>query len=217
MIKSVLISLFLVTLFLAGGCRSREPIDLYKPNDIEVWRDTRPRPSPSQAPETEGRAIVRTSMGEFILEFYESEAPISTENFRRYVEDGFYNGTIFHRVIPGFMIQGGGFDEAMVPKPTRDPIQNEAGNGLRNLRGTVAMARTQQLDGATAQFFVNVADNGFLNGDGVTDGYAVFGRVVEGMDVVDRIAFVDRGRVGGHDDVPLEPVLIEEIRMVSVP
>jgi peptidyl-prolyl cis-trans isomerase A (cyclophilin A) len=124
------------------------------------------------------------------------------------VDDGFFDGTIFHRVIPGFMIQGGGFDEAMAQKQTRAPIKNEADNGLKNLRGTLSMARTQVVDSATTQFFINVADNDFLDHGGRDFGYAVFAKVVEGMEVVDRIAKVKTGNRGGHQNVPVDAVVI---------
>ena len=136
-------------------------------------------------------------------------------NFLRYVEDGFYDGLIFHRVISGFMVQGGGFNRDMEEQPTRDAIRNEAGNGLRNSRGTLAMARTDEVDSATAQFFINLADNPFLNGDGQTGGYAVFGRVISGMEVVDTMAQVDTQTVNGHGDVPVEPIWIVTARRVD--
>ena len=150
-----------------------------------------------------------TTEGAIVLELDESNAPETVANFLRYVDDGFYDGTIFHRVIPRFMVQGGGFTADMTQKPVRPPIRNEAANGLKNAKGTVAMARTGDVDSATAQFFVNLRDNAFLD-HGVRDfGYAVFGRVTEGLDVVDRIAGVETTRRGPHADVPAEPVIIE--------
>jgi len=154
---------------------------------------------------------LETSKGVIQIELEAEKAPVSVENFLRYLDDGHYDGTIFHRVIPGFMVQGGGFTPEMEQKPTRDPIANEAHNGLQNLRGTLAMARTGVVDSATAQFFINVADNDFLNHtspDPRGYGYAVFGRVAQGMDVVDAIVSVQTGSHAGHDDVPVEPVLI---------
>lgn len=154
----------------------------------------------------------KTSQGEFTVELFATEAPISVENFLRYVDDGFFDGTIFHRVIPGFMVQGGGMTSELDAKENRAPIKNEAGNGLKNARGTLAMARTNQVDSATAQFFVNLKDNGFLDHSSASFGYAVFGRVTSGMEVIDRIAKVKTGRRKGHDDVPLEAVAIESAK-----
>ena len=160
--------------------------------------------------------VIETSMGDITAELYQDRAPISVENFLGYVNDGFYDGTIFHRVISNFMIQGGGFTADMEKKPTRDPIQNEADNGLKNDRGTLAMARTPEINSATAQFFINVRDNDFLNykGDSPQEyGYAVFGRVTEGMDVVDKIKDTPTGSVGPFQDVPTQKVIIETIRV----
>lgn len=154
---------------------------------------------------------IKTSHGNISVELFEEKAPVSCENFRQYVADGHFNGTIFHRVIPNFMIQGGGMDADMNSKPTRDPIKNEADNGEGNARGTLAMARTNVVDSATSQFFINLRDNDFLNHGGRDFGYAVFGRVTDGMDVVDAIAAVATGNSGGHQDVPLEPVTIVEV------
>jgi peptidyl-prolyl cis-trans isomerase B (cyclophilin B) len=154
-----------------------------------------------------------TGYGVITLELDAEKAPKSTENFLQYVADGHYDGTIFHRVIDGFMIQGGGFDAQMQQKPTRDEIENEAHNGLKNDRYTIAMARTQAPHSATAQFFINVSDNGFLNHTAPSLqgwGYAVFGKVVAGTDVVDKIRGVKTGRSGFHDDVPQEAVVIEK-------
>ena len=156
--------------------------------------------------------VLETSKGDITIELYQDEAPITAENFLKYVDDEFFDGTIFHRVIPNFMIQGGGFTEDMKQKPTRDAIKNEAKNGLKNERGTITMARTNIVDSATAQFFINHADNDFLNNSPRDFGYAVFGKVVDGMDVVDAIAGVKTGRHGPHDDVPTEPVVIRSAR-----
>jgi peptidyl-prolyl cis-trans isomerase A (cyclophilin A) len=157
-----------------------------------------------------------TSLGDFVIEFFPAEAPVTVENFLQYVDDGHFEGTVFHRVIPGFVIQGGGLTEDMSQKATRAPIANEATNGLRNLRGTLSMARTNDVNSATSQFFVNLVDNAFLDHQGPRNyGYAVFARVVEGMDVVDKIAAVQTGRRRGHDDVPTEPVVVKAARRVE--
>ncbi|MGV6827162.1 MAG: peptidylprolyl isomerase [bacterium] len=154
---------------------------------------------------------LKTNMGDIVLELNESAAPKSCENFIQYVNDGHYDNTIFHRVIDGFMIQGGGFTTDMMQKDTREAIENEAANGLKNDRGTIAMARTNAPHSATAQFFINVKDNGFLDHPGHDGwGYCVFGKVVEGMDVVDKIKGVATGNAAGHQDVPVEPVIIEK-------
>ena len=157
--------------------------------------------------------IFETSLGEIRIELMTEQAPVTTENFRRYVEEGFYDDTIFHRVIPGFVIQGGGHTEDMSRKPTRDPITNEADNGVKNLRGTLSMARTQDPDSATSQFFINLKDNAMLDHGSRDFGYAVFAQVADGMDVVDRIAAVETGNRAGHSDVPLEPVKIVSARI----
>jgi cyclophilin family peptidyl-prolyl cis-trans isomerase len=153
-----------------------------------------------------------TSLGDFTVELFSKEAPLSAANFLRYVDEGFFDGTLFHRVIPGFMIQGGGLLPDMSNKKTHEPIQNEAANGLKNTRGTLAMARTNDIHSATSQFFVNLTDNAFLDHKPGQYGYAVFGRVTEGMDVIDRIAAAKTGRRKGHDDVPLEDVTIVSAR-----
>jgi len=154
---------------------------------------------------------IKTNHGDIAVELFEDKAPISCENFRQYAKDDHFNDTIFHRVIPNFMIQGGGMDASMASKPTRDPIKNEADNGESNVRGTLAMARTGVVDSATSQFFVNLRDNDFLNNGTRDFGYAVFGKVSDGMDVVDAIAGVATGSSGGHQDVPLETVSILEV------
>jgi cyclophilin family peptidyl-prolyl cis-trans isomerase len=163
--------------------------------------------------------VVKTSMGDLKLRLFEDKSPISVANFLSYVDEKFYDGTVFHRVIDGFMIQGGGFDTSFAKKQTKPPIKNEAGNGLTNARGTVAMARTNIVDSATSQFFINVADNAFLNHMNDTPrgfGYAVFGEVFEGMETVDKIKAVKTGRNGPFtSDCPLETVTILSIRRVA--
>ncbi|NMG44646.1 peptidyl-prolyl cis-trans isomerase [Aromatoleum toluvorans] len=159
---------------------------------------------------------MRTNQGTVVLELFADKAPKSVENFLAYVKSGHYNGTIFHRVIDGFMIQGGGFDSSMSEKPTRAPVENEAKNGLRNEIGTLAMARTSDPHSATAQFFINLVDNSFLDypsRDGW--GYAVFGKVTDGMSVVQKIGKTRTGIARGMRDVPAEPVIIESVRVVE--
>ena len=160
------------------------------------------------------KAVIETSMGTITLELDEAKAPLTVGNFVQYAKDGFYDGTIFHRVIDGFMIQGGGFTKDMNQKETREAIRNEAMNGLRNDRGTIAMARTSVVDSATSQFFINLVDNDFLNFQNPTPqgfGYAVFGKVTDGMDVVDAIGKVRTGNVGYFQNVPEETVAIRKI------
>ncbi len=151
---------------------------------------------------------IKTNHGDITIEMFEEKAPISCENFRQYITDGHFDGTIFHRVIPNFMIQCGGMDENMKAKPTRDSITNEADNGERNNRGTLAMARTGEVDSATSQFFINLGNNDSLNHGSRDFGYAVFGRVSNGMDIVDTIAAVKTDTNHGHQDVPVETVTI---------
>jgi peptidyl-prolyl cis-trans isomerase B (cyclophilin B) len=156
---------------------------------------------------------LKTNHGDLVIELFEQESPITVKNFLEYVRSGFYNGTLFHRVIPGFMIQGGGFDQSFNQKPTQSPIKNEAANQLKNVRGTLAMARTQVVDSATCQFFINLVDNDFLDYKAPLPqyyGYCVFGKVVSGMEVADKIAAVATGRRGMHQDVPQEDVVILE-------
>jgi peptidyl-prolyl cis-trans isomerase A (cyclophilin A) len=156
-----------------------------------------------------------TSHGNFTVELFTKEAPISAENFQKYVDDQFFDGTIFHRIIPNFMIQGGGMDKDFANKDTRPPIKNEAKNGLKNTRGTLSMARTSDINSATAQFFINLVDNAFLDNGSRDYGYAVFGRVTEGMDTVDKIAKVKTGRRNGYQDAPMEDVVIVSARTVE--
>jgi len=155
-----------------------------------------------------------TSHGGFTVELFEEDAPETVANFLRYVDDGFFEGTIFHRIVPGFVIQGGGLTAEFAQKKTRAPVRNEAANGLRNLRGTLSMARTDDIHSATSQFFVNLVDNAFLDHRPGQYGYAVLGRVTDGMDVIDRIARVGTGRRKGYTDAPLEDVVINSARRV---
>lgn len=159
---------------------------------------------------------LNTNQGTIVIELAADKAPKTVENFLQYTKDGFYNGTIFHRVIDGFMIQGGGMTPDMKEKPTRAPIQNEARNGLRNVTGSLAMARTPNPHSASAQFFINLKDNGFLDYPGQDGwGYAVFGKVVQGMDVVQKIAKVGTGNAAGHQNVPTTPIIIESAKLLD--
>ena len=157
----------------------------------------------------------QTSLGSFSIELHREEAPISCKNFMAYVEAGHFDGTVFHRVIPNFMIQGGGLGPDLVQKKARAPIKNEASNGLKNRRGSLSMARTNDPDSATSQFFVNLKDNAFLDPSKGNAGYAVFAHVMQGMDVVDKIAAVATATRGHHEDVPVEPVVIESVTVVE--
>ena len=166
------------------------------------------------------KATIETSMGSITVELDDAKAPVTVKNFLDYAASGHYDGTIFHRVIDGFMIQGGGFTKAMDQKPTKAPIKNEAANGLTNKRGTIAMARTMVVDSATSQFFINLVDNAFLNFRAPTPqyyGYAVFGKVTDGMDVVDKIAKVKTGFAGPHQNVPEEPIVIKKVHVAAEP
>ena len=181
-----------------------------------------PAPASASSCTQKGNAPMKvkltTSMGPIVIQLDKEKAPISVDNFVKYVEAGTYNGTIFHRVIDGFMVQGGGFTKDMQQKPTQAPIKNEASNGLKNDNYTVAMARTGVRDSATSQFFINVKDNAFLNYSGESPqgwGYAVFGKVVEGQDVVDKIKKVPTGNKGMYQNVPNEPVVIEKAECIA--
>jgi len=167
--------------------------------------------------DTQTKVKLTTSLGEIVIQLNSEKAPISAENFLTYVKEGFYTGTIFHRIIPGFMAQGGGFDTDFNQKTVHAPIKNEADNGLKNTRGTLAMARTPDPDSATAQFFINYKDNSFLDHTKPTSqgwGYAVFAEVVEGMDIVDAMADAATGNRGGHQDVPKEDIVIESAEVL---
>jgi peptidyl-prolyl cis-trans isomerase B (cyclophilin B) len=164
------------------------------------------------------QVLMETSMGNVKIELFKEKAPITVRNFLSYVKEGYYDGLIFHRVIGTFMIQGGGFDANMIQKKTKFAIKNEATNGLSNKYGTLAMARTNVVDSATSQFFINVADNTFLDHSGKSSdqfGYAVFAQVIEGKEVVDAIKGVKTGNKGGHSDVPLEPVIITSMKLIE--
>ncbi|ADI38427.1 peptidylprolyl isomerase [Waddlia chondrophila] len=169
--------------------------------------------------DTETKTVkLQTSLGDITLELYPDKAPVTVKNFLQYVDSGHYDGTIFHRVIDGFMIQGGGYTENLTQKPTKEPIANEANNGLKNKRGTIAMARTNVVDSATSQFFINVVDNSFLDFKGENPrefGYCVFGKVTDGMDVVDQIKSVDTQSQGPYQDLPVKPVKIVKAKTVS--
>jgi len=158
----------------------------------------------------------KTSKGTFTVQLFDKQAPITVENFYRYADEGFFDGTIFHRVIPNFMVQGGGLTEDLKNKKGHEPIKNEATNGLKNKRGTLSMARTNDINSATSQFFINVVDNDFLDHKGASNyGYAVFGRIDSGMEVVDAIVGVKTGSRSGHQDVPVEPIIIESVKRVE--
>ena len=206
--------------------------DSQRPAGAPAQGQTPPSPAskPVQAPPLQPSAdtpapapgnpvvVISTSLGDITIELFKTEAPVSVQNFLQYVNDGFYSGTVFHRVKKGFMIQGGGFTPALQEKPARPPIQNEATNGLHNVRGTIAMARTRALRSATSQFYINVVDNRMLDHTGYAPedfGYAVFGRVLSGMDVVDRIVAVPTTSKGPMDDVPVEAVLIKNVKVVK--
>jgi peptidyl-prolyl cis-trans isomerase A (cyclophilin A) len=213
MIMSKIFILMLIALFLtfAWGCKQGETTR--KENGGMEKKSVKQKTNEITGGTT--MVVMSTSIGDIKIELYENEAPITVENFLTYVRDGFYDGTIFHRVIPGFMIQGGGFTQDMNQKPTKAPIKNEADNGLGNETGTLAMARTVEVNSATSQFFINLTNNDFLNHGYRDFGYAVFGKVVEGMDVVNKIAQVQTGNKGPHQNVPVKPVVIESVRVVE--
>ena len=173
--------------------------------------------SPHASAQDNPVVVMDTSFGSITIELLQADAPVSVENFLAYVNDGFFEGTIFHRVIPGFMVQGGGFIPDLKRKPTRPPIRNEARNGLTNARGTLSMARAALIDSATSQFFISTADNAerldYQSIEPSEYGYAVFGRVTEGMDVVDKIVAVPTQSQGSYDDVPIDPVLINSVTL----
>jgi cyclophilin family peptidyl-prolyl cis-trans isomerase len=208
----------LATLVLLGGCdMTSQP----EPSIEKIDIGAEPAPKPV-APVTQVRSrpvvVIETSMGKIKVELWDDSAPVTVKNFLGYVDDKHFDGLIFHRVMQGFMIQGGGFDQTMNEKKTREPIPNEATADKKNVRGTLAMARTQVVDSATSQFFINLVNNGMLNHTARTSrgfGYCAFGKVIEGMDVVDKIAAVSVGNAGGHQNVPSTPVIINSIRRMK--
>ena len=213
----ILVALFLVpALMFSTGCERKgsEESQLKQGKQVQEARVE----SSTKTVSTKGgnpMVLMSTSMGDIKIELYPAEAPLTVDNFLGYVRNGFYDGTIFHRVIPGFMIQGGGFTPDMNEKPAKGPIKNEADNGLKNDKGTIAMARTDVVDSATSQFFINEGSNDFLNHGSRDFGYAVFGKVVEGMDVVDRIAAVKTGSVGMFQNVPKEAIVIKTVTVLA--
>ena len=165
---------------------------------------------------TNPQVELKTNQGTIVIELATDKAPKTVENFLQYTKDGFYNGTIFHRVIDGFMIKGGGFEAGLKEKPTRAPVQNEAKNGLKNVTGSLAMARTRDPHSASAQFFINLKDNAFLDYPGQDGwGYAVFGKVVQGMEIVQKIAKIGTGNAGMHQNVPTTPIVIESAKLIE--
>ena len=213
--KYHLFTAFLFTSLVFFGCERIEPVN---PNTQSKLSAKLKKPVKMLQASNEGKKMIKleTSMGDIKIELDANLAPVSVENFLEYVESGFYNQTIFHRVINDFMIQGGGFDQQLQQKPTKKPIINEAKNGLKNERGTIAMARSANPNSATTQFFINLKDNSFLNYPGQDGwGYAVFGKVIDGMEVVDQIAMVKTGNKGSHQNVPIENVIIEKITSIQ--
>jgi len=221
-VRTRIVSASLIAALALAGCPKSNPPANPEEKKAEPAKTepARTEPAKTEVPAAPEKAVVElsTSMGKIKLELDGKKAPLTVANFLQYVRSGHYSGTIFHRVISTFMIQGGGFDANMNEKPTRAPIQNEAQNGLSNDRGTVAMARTPNPHSAGAQFFINVVSNPNLNHRDTSLqgwGYCVFGKVIDGMDVVDKIKGVEVGMQGGHENVPKTPVLINEAKIVS--
>jgi cyclophilin family peptidyl-prolyl cis-trans isomerase len=201
----------LCAVVLVSGCRSKNAAVSEKRTEEKIMTETK-----EQAKKGPTRVKLQTTMGDIVIQLDEEKSPLTTANFLKYVKEGFYDGTIFHRVISKFMIQGGGMTADMGQKATSAPIKNEGANGLKNNRGTIAMARTNNPDSATSQFFINLVDNNFLNYVGAGQpGYAVFGKVIEGMDVVDKIGAVKTTTKMGAADVPVEPIAIKSAKIVS--
>ncbi len=211
--KWMLAALALMVTLGCGGGSPPPPAEEPAPAEEKPTVETAPAPTG-----TNPTVEMRTSLGTMKIELYSEKAPKTVENFLQYARNGFYDGTIFHRVISGFMVQGGGFTPDMSEKETRAPIENEASNGLKNVRGSLAMARTGDPHSASSQFFINTVDNAFLDftAESVQGyGYAVFGQVVEGLETLDAIKRVSTGSRGGHDDVPMDPVVIESVRVLN--
>lgn len=211
---------FIAFIVVAGLCVSCGIISQPEKEGITVSKKKKtasktPKKKTTKKKPTKNQVKLTTNKGEITIELDTKNSPITTKNFLKYVDEGFYSDTIFHRVIPNFMIQCGGFDTDMNEKGSGKPIKNEAQNGLKNDRGTLAMARTQVVDSATSQFFINVKDNSFLNNSDGNFGYAVFGKVIDGMDVVDEIAAVQTSSKGYHDDVPVENVIIIKAERIN--
>ena len=190
-----------------AGCRKTNNAAAEKRIEEKPMTKEEAKPSPA-------KVALETSMGKIVIELDEQKAPLTSVNFLNYVKNGFYDGTIFHRVIPNFMIQGGGLTSDMKEKDTSAPIKNEASNGLKNNRGTVAMARTNDPDSATSQFFINLVNNDYLNYSPANPGYTVFGKVIEGLDVVGKIGAVKTTTKMGHEDVPIEPITILSAKII---
>ncbi|MGD9651896.1 MAG: peptidylprolyl isomerase [Candidatus Dadabacteria bacterium] len=207
-VKLLLVAVLVPAMLVTAACKQKD-------NSAQNTAQSTPAGDTSETQGGNPVVIISTSKGDIKVELFKNEAPVTVENFLSYVNDGFYDGTIFHRVIPNFMVQGGGFTPDFAQKPTKAPIKNEANNGLKNDRGTLAMARTQVVDSATSQFFINVVNNDFLNNGARDFGYAVFGKVIDGMDVVDAIAAVPTSNKGMHGDVPTEDVVIESVKVVE--
>jgi peptidyl-prolyl cis-trans isomerase A (cyclophilin A) len=204
--------LLLLISFLCGGAACLIP------STAGAQADSQPSAQTNQTPATtvqHTQVQLATTLGDILLELEDARAPESVKNFLSYVKSGYYDALIFHRVIPNFMIQGGGFDENMIKKATQAPIKNEAKNGLTNRRGSIAMARTSRVDSATSQFFINLVDNKNLDHNVRSFGYAVFGKVISGMDVVDKIAAQPTGRRGVYSDVPKTPIVITSARIIT--
>lgn len=222
-VRDLLLGCAVVAVLWFCGCRDqqedvKDSKEYSKVADKKEKAEGRQEEKAERSAEEPRRVVLETTMGGIVIQLDADRAPVTVENFLRYVREGFYNGMIFHRVIPNFMIQGGGFMSQMAQKRGHPPIVNEAANGLKNTRGTIAMARTSEPNSATSQFFINVKDNDFLNFvAGKSAGYAAFGRVVEGMNVVDRIATVQTARMGRHSNVPVKPVIIKSAHIVSKP
>jgi peptidyl-prolyl cis-trans isomerase B (cyclophilin B) len=209
-ISTVLLTFLFVCFAFAPAAKGLEPKDPSQPSGDAAGQKETESDSP--------RVALKTSMGQIVLELDRKRAPATVANFLQYANEGFYKGTLFHRVIPGFMVQGGGMEPGMKQKPTRSPIRNEAANGLKNKTGTIAMARTSVVDSATSQFFINCKDNDFLDHRDASPqgfGYAVFGKVVDGMDVVRKIEKAPTGTKGPHRDVPVEDILILSVDVLN--